>query len=160
MTYGNLKRLRKCGRDGLVAEPLQMSALAQVYETLDVNRASMGNSLSMTMAQLQAMVDTFPKDIILFGCPHGDHLAAAALCLRLSSTVLYVFYWGDRPGYTTYSPVVAVADAIYGYCQKLGFRILDVGTSTFDREPNFGLLEFKRGLGFTESLKLRMRKLL
>ena len=160
MTYGNLKRLRKCDREGLVAKPLPISALPLVYEALAINRANKGNSLSMTMTQLQTMADTFPQDIILFGCPHGNHLAAAALCLRLSPKVLYVFYWGDRPEYATYSPVVAVADAIYRYGQEKGYRLLDVGTSTLDREPNFGLLEFKRALGFTESLKLRMRKAL
>ena len=158
MSYGNLKRLRKCEREGLVAQPLPISVLPQVYETLAINRANKGNSLSMTMTQLQKMADTFPQDIIMFGCPHGDHLAAAAVCLRLSTEVLYVFYWGDRPEYGTHSPVVAVADAIYRHGQEKGYRVLDVGTSTLDREPNFGLLEFKRGLGFTESLKLRMRK--
>jgi len=53
---------------------------------------------------------------------------------------------------------VSVADAIYRYAQKIGFKVMDVGTSTIDFEVNFGLLEFKRGLGFAESLKLTMRK--
>jgi len=160
MTYGNLKRLRKCTREGLIAQPLQISALPQVYETLAINRTSKGNNLSMTMAQLKSMIEMFPNDVILFGCPHGDRLAAAALCLRLSPMVLYVFYWGDRPDYSSHSPVVALADAVYRYGQEQGFRIMDVGTSTIDRAPNFGLLEFKRGLGFNESLKLRVRKVL
>jgi hypothetical protein len=55
---------------------------------------------------------------------------------------------------------VTLADAIYRYGQVNGFRVMDVGTSTIDREVNSGLLEFKRGLGFSESLKLTMRKIL
>lgn len=160
MSYGNLKRLRKCNREGLVARQLPQSDLSQVYETLAINRASKGISMSMTLAQLQLMVETLPKNVILFGCSDGDHLAAAALCLRVSPAVLYVFYWGDRPDYASQSPVVAVADAIYHYGREQGYKILDVGTSTIDRMPNFGLLEFKRGLGFSESLKVRMRKML
>jgi predicted N-acyltransferase len=160
MSYGNLKRLRKCKRDGLIATQLPLSHLPLVYETLEINRAYKGNSLSMTLAQLQQMIDVFPEDVVLFGCPHGEHLASAALCLRISSAVLYVFYWGDRPEYATHSPVVAVADAIYEYAQEQDFKVMDVGTSTVDREPNFGLLEFKSGLGFSESLKLIMRKTL
>ncbi len=134
------------------------SNLSLVFETLAINRANKGYKMSMSMSQLQKIVDTFPKDIVLFGCPQGEHLASAAFCLRLSSEVLYVFYWGDRPEYATFSPVVSVADSIYRYGQAQGFKLLDVGTSTIDIEPNIGLLEFKRSLGFNESLKLVMRK--
>ena len=102
------------------------------------------------------MAQQLPEAFVLFGCRDGEQLAAAALCLRLSTEVLYVFYWGDRPGYAAQSPVVAVADAIYGYCRSHAIRLLDVGTSTVDREPNIGLIQFKRGLGFSESLKVRM----
>jgi hypothetical protein len=158
MSYGNQKRLLKCEREGLVARQLPLSKLSLVYETLAINRANKGYKMSMSMSQLQKIVDTFPKDIVLFGCPDGEHLASAAFCLRLSSEVLYVFYWGDRPEYATFSPVVSVADSIYRYGQTQGFKLLDVGTSTIDVEPNIGLLEFKRGLGFNESLKLVMRK--
>lgn len=160
VSYGNVKRFRKCQRDGLIAKQLPASELPQVYETLAINRASKGHSVSMTLSEIQTMVDTFPEDLCLFGCPHGDHLAAAAVCLRLSPYVLYVLYWGDRPEYASHSSVVTVADAIYRYGQSQGIKILDVGTSTLDSTPNLGLIEFKRGLGFSESLKVRMRKVL
>lgn len=160
MSHGNLKRLRKCEREGLTAQQLPASALGDVYDTLAANRAGKGHAMSMTLAQLQTMADTFPDAVLLFGCRDGERLAAAALCLRLSAAVLYVFYWGDQPGYAQWSPVVPVADAIYRYGQDHGVALLDVGTSTLDREPNFGLIQFKRGLGFTESLKVRMSKTL
>jgi hypothetical protein len=54
--------------------------------------------------------------------------------------------------------VVTLADAIYTHCQTQGTRLLDVGTSTVDRQPNFGLIQFKSGLGFSASLKLRMTR--
>lgn len=158
MTYGNQKRLRKCQREGLEAVQLPLSALPDVYEALAVNRESNGHTMSMTVAQLQTMAVTFPDAIVLFGIEDGDHLAASAVCLWLSSTVLYVLYWGDRPGYSSLSPVVSLANAIYAYCQAQGAELLDVGTSTVDLDPNFGLIQFKRGLGFTESLKIRMLK--
>jgi hypothetical protein len=158
MTYGNQKRLRKCQREGLVTEQLALSGLPKVYEALAANRKSKGHTMSMTLTQLQAMVESFPDAVVLFGNPDGDHLASSALCLRLSPIVLYVLYWGDRPGYASLSPVVSLASAIYEYCQAQGLQLLDAGTSTIDREPNFGLIRFKRGLGFTESLKVRMSK--
>ncbi len=158
MTYGNLKRLRKCQRDGLITEQMPLSSLADVYHTLAHNRARKNRTLSMTLAQIQTMADAFPSAVVLFGCRDGESLVASAICFRLSPTVLYVFYWGDLPGYESLSPVVAVADAIYSYCQTTDASLLDVGTSTMGDAPNLGLIQFKRGLGFTESIKVRMRK--
>lgn len=158
MSYGNQKRLRKCTREGLIAERLPISALTEVYETLAANRRSKGHVMSMTLAQLEEMVNVFPESIVLFGTRVNEGYAAAALCLRLSSTVLYVFYWGDYPGYNLFSPVVGIANIIYSYCNTEGIKILDVGTSTLDDVPNHGLIRFKRGLGFTESLKVHMKK--
>lgn len=158
MSYGNRKRLNKCAREGLVAEQLPLSRMTQVYETLAANRASKGYSMSMTAEQVAELAGMFPDRVVLFGVPHDDVLAAAALCLKLSSRILYVFYWGDRLGYSTASPVVALADRIYSYCGEHGIDLLDIGTATVDREPNHGLVQFKRGLGFSESLKLRMTK--
>lgn len=160
MTYGNLKRLRKCEREGLHAERLPLHDLEAVYEVIEANRLAKGHAMSMSLSQLQTMAERFPEAIVLFGSRDGLRLAAAALCLRLGDGVLYVFYWGDQPGYATLSPVVGIADAVYRYCQQEGLRLLDVGTSTVDHEPHHGLIQFKRGLGFTESLKLRLLKVI
>jgi hypothetical protein len=158
MTYGNLKRLRKGVREGLIAQPLVRTDLPEVYDTIAANRSSKGHEMSMTLSQLMAMVECFPEAVKLFGCRLGSELVAAAVCLQVEKGVLYVFYWGDRPGYSSLSPVVTLADAIYAHCQTEGIRLLDVGTSTVDREPNLGLIQFKNGLGFSASLKVRMTR--
>ncbi|MEF7616119.1 GNAT family N-acetyltransferase [Aquincola sp. MAHUQ-54] len=158
MSYGNVKRLRKCRKEGIEAGTLPPEALPEVYAVLAANRASKGHAMSMTLSQLQDMQARFPESMALFGCRAGAELAASALCLRVQPHVLYVFYWGDRPGYATLSPVVSVADAIYSYCQAEGIAQIDAGTSTIDREANHGLIQFKRGLGFSESLKVRMAR--
>jgi hypothetical protein len=156
MSYGNLKRMRKCAREGLVALSLQHKDLHEVYDTIAANRADKGHEMSMSLSQLQSMVEHFPDAVTLFGCRLGNDLVAAAVCLQVEEGVLYVFYWGDRPGYASLSPVVSLADAIYTDCQTRGIGLLDVGTSTVDRQPNFGLIQFKSGLGFSASLKVRM----
>jgi hypothetical protein len=158
MSYGNRKRLNKCLREGLAARELAASELRQVYDALAANRESKGYQLSMTLHQVQDMAERFSDRVVLFGVPTDCVLAAAALCLRLSKDILYVFYWGDRPGFATQSPVVAIAECIYRFCQTSGIRLLDVGTSTLDRVPNHGLIQFKGGLGFSECLKLRLAK--
>lgn len=160
LSYGNLKRLRKCRREGVVGRVLPDDALPAVFDTIAANRASKGHAMSMTLAQLAEMQARLPGVMRLYGAHAGDELAAAALCLRLSPAVLYVFYWGDRPGHAQLSPVVAVAEAIHADAQAHGVTLLDAGTSTVNHEPNHGLIQFKRALGFTESLKLRLARTL
>ena len=155
MSRGNAKRLRKCEREGLAARRLEPQALASVYEVLRANREARGYALSMSLQQLQQMQTLFPDRLLCFGCGDAARLAAGAVCLQLDARVLYVFYWGERPGFETHSPVVAVADAIYTHCRAAGLALLDVGTSTIGSEANTGLIAFKRHLGFEESLKLR-----
>jgi hypothetical protein len=160
MNYANLKRLRKGCREGLVAQELLEKDLPEVYDTIAVNRATKGIKMSMSLLQLEEMMESFPEAVKLFGCRVGGELVAAAVCIRVEDGVLYVFYWGDRPGYSSLSPVVTLADAIYAYCQNRGIRLLDVGISTVDSQPNFGLIQFKSGLGFSASLKVRMTRLI
>lgn len=160
MAYGNQKRLKKCRREALVAQEIGPSELPAVYSVLEENRSVKGNRLSMTLDQIETMRQVFPEAIKLFGCSDGNELVASAICIRVSADILYVFYWGDRPGYSAQSPVVAIADSIYAYCQDQHIALLDVGTSTLDQSPNHGLIQFKRGLGFSESLKVQMGKVL
>lgn len=158
MNYGNRKRLRKCERKGLIGRLLPSDALPVVFETIAINRASKGYDLSMSLPELQTMMDLFPERILLFGASSGEELAAAAVCMRVRHDVSYVFYWGDRPAYSSSSPVVALADAIYDHSRANGIRLLDVGTSSEGSHLNSGLVHFKRALGFSESIKLRMVK--
>jgi hypothetical protein len=158
MSYGNLKRLRKCERESVVAGLLPPEALPEVVDTLIANRSSKGHQLSMSLDALATMQSRFPGQMFLYGAQAGGEMAAAALCLRISQAVLYVFYWGDRPGYAQLSPVVTLADGIDRHARELGVEQLCVGTSTLDVEPNYGLLQFKRNLGFSESLKLQFTR--
>lgn len=156
--YGNLKRLRKCKQNLILSSKLTTDNLAEVYKVLETNRSQKGRVLSMSLVELEAMVKQFPQKVMLFGSVYKERLVAAAFCIRISEDVLYVFYWGDLAEFNKFSPIVSLAEAIYEYCQMIGIKILDLGTSTIDGVPNFGLFEFKRSLGCVESLKINMEK--
>jgi hypothetical protein len=158
VNYANRKRLNKCRRDGFEVSAVVAERLPDVYATIAENRASHGYPMTMGEEPLRQMQQLFPDAVQLYACEHQGQMAAAAICLQLSRDVLYVFYWGDRPGYSQHSPVVLIADCLYHSCQARGIGLLDVGTSTLDLQPNFGLIHFKRALGFDESLKFRLEK--
>ena len=157
--YGNVKRIRKTEREGFVCDQLDEQALPAVHALLAENRIRLGVTISMSLEQVRQMAALFPQRLHLFAVyrhASRQEMVAAALCLALSPQVLYVLYWGDGPDMRSYSPVAMLASHIYAFCAREGFAVLDVGISTLHEEPNFGLVNFKRNLGFTESLKLEM----
>ncbi len=157
--YGNVKRIRKTEREGFVCDQLDHHELPAVHILLAENRVRLGVTISMSLEQVRQMAALFPERLHLFAVYRDasrHEMVAAALCLALSPQVLYVLYWGDGPDMRSYSPVAMLASHIYSFCAREGFAVLDVGISTLHEEPNFGLVNFKRNLGFTESLKLEM----
>ena len=158
INYAKRQRLNKCRREGFEVSAVAAEGLPDVYATIAENRAARGYPMTMGEESLRQMQELFPDAVQLYACEHQGQMAAAAICLRLSPDVLYVFYWGDRPGYRQYNLVVLIADCLYQSCQTRGIGLLDGGTSTLDLQPNFGLIDFKRELGFSESLKFQLEK--
>ncbi|HEV8258521.1 MAG TPA: GNAT family N-acetyltransferase [Casimicrobiaceae bacterium] len=155
--YGNAKRIRKCLREGFVAEQIDPSTCEAAYRVVRDNRERRGYPVSMTAEQIKAMVKTFPGRLHFFAVypdSQKSRIVAAGICIAVSRYILYVFYWGDAADMGPYSPIALLASCIYEFCQQEGFQLLDAGTSTLAGEPNHGLINFKRNLGFSESLKL------
>lgn len=159
MQRNNQKKLRKCQREGfvfVVAETPEQQRAA--YDAVALNRSSKGYAISMTYEQVCRMQQLYPDRIHFFTVTHGSAVIAGAVCIAVSRDILYVFYWGDIPGFETFSPVVLLADGIYAFAQQRGFQLLDAGRSTDKSVPNTGLIRFKEKLGFEASLKLTFRK--
>jgi hypothetical protein len=157
--YGNVKRIKKCLREGFHAFELETSRFEEASEVIALNRLRRGYPISMTYDQIQEMVLTFPGRIVCFGIASDatkKKLVASSVCILINSKILYVFYWGDIAEMETLSPVAMLASHIYEYMQKNDYEMLDVGTSTINGEPVYGLVNFKRSLGFSESLKLTL----
>jgi len=156
--YNLRKRINKCTRDGMVARQMPLSECALVYDVIARNRAAKGFPMTMSCEAIQQMIDVFPDRLALFGVFAGDTLIASSICIDVRRGMLYVFYWGDLPGYEKFSPVSLIAQSIYDYAKAGGFRLMGVGTSTLNGVPNYGLVNFKREMGCVESLKLTFVK--
>jgi hypothetical protein len=157
MAPDHRRRRRLASEAGISAGTAPPDALPAIYAVLQENYATKGYGLSMSLEQLQLMQTMFPDRMQCFGCWAGDQLLAGAICFHVSPTVLYIFYWSARPRSSGNSMIV-LADAIHEYCRQREVPLLDAGISTLGSQPNEGLIAFKRQLGFTESLRLRMRK--
>jgi hypothetical protein len=159
MMRNNKKRLNKCIREGFVFEEVStVNDIAEVYQTLKENREGNGHKMSMSLDQIMDMYKVFKEKMYFFKGSQNGVCAVGGLCIKINPKVLYVFYWGDKPGYQQYSPVAFMANGIYEFARKNQFKMMDAGISTLNGEPNFGLITFKENLGFSTSLKLTYAK--
>lgn len=161
MSRGNLKRFRKCEREGWQFVQLPPERHGQAYQLIADNRRRRGHPLTMTHEGVIAMEKLFPGRVPYFGLVRDgnpDDMAASAICMRIDEHILYVFYWGDAADMQTLSPVVGLAAGIYEHCRHEGIRILDAGISTAQGIPNPGLMRFKHSLGFSESPRATLMK--
>ena len=74
---------------------------------------------------------------------------AATLHYRLLRHVESVQYWGDDAPDLDFSPMPQLAYEVMHRARTDGVRILDLGKSSIDGQPDEGLVQFKRGLGAT-----------
>ena len=158
ISYGNLKRIRKCIKSGVVADVQNLDMLPQIYEVISSNRIDKGYPMTLSIQELNRQVRLFPNRFQLFSVELNGVLMAGAIAIRLNVNSLYILYWGDLIKFRSYSPIVILCKSIYEYCLKNNISFLDVGTSTINREPNFGLMEFKSDLGFSPNLKFTLEK--
>jgi lipid II:glycine glycyltransferase (peptidoglycan interpeptide bridge formation enzyme) len=106
------------------------------------------------------MAEIFGDRIYGFGVFRRTEPAAAGITIRVSRHAVYVFCWADAAGFSGVSPIVLLAETIYEHARAEGAQWMDIGTSTNNLSPNYGLIHFKRNLGCEASLKLAYSKAL
>ena len=125
----------------------------EVYDVIVENRATKNFPVTMSYQAILEMLGAFPGQLQFFGAFKDGTMIASSICVKVSDSVLYVFYWGDRPGYEQFSPVTLLAQCIYEYAQSAGFKLIDFGTATRAGIPIYGLISFKKEIGCFPSPK-------
>lgn len=129
-----------------------------IYDFIQTSRVRKGYALSMSKEELAATIKTFPRAFRFFKVEHEGELAAACVALLVRSDILYAFYFDHLASFDNLSPVVTLVVGMQEYCSEAGIKLLDLGTSSRDVGPNFGLLAFKLRLGANPSSKLTFEK--
>ena len=158
ISHAEVKRLKRSRQEKLEFRILSTKMLDEIYSFILSCRKERGMSLSLTLPQLKSIIESCPDDFLLFGIFQGGKLIAASISVKVNKRILYDFYHAHPKSFDQLSPVVALVDGIYGYCQQNKFELLDLGTSAVDRQINFSLLNFKTQLGGQLSLKLTFEK--
>jgi len=129
------------------------------YSIIQQNRESKGYPLRMSWQQVKDTVELIMADFFLvYNENHSP--VASAIVFQVNESIVQVVYWGDFPGFTEMKPMNFLSFKVFEFYKNSGRKIVDIGPSTENSVPNYGLCEFKEGIGckmdpkFTFILKL------
>lgn len=126
--------------------------VARVYDVIQRNHKERGFPLRMTLEQVWQTVSKVVK-ADFFVLEHEGADVAAAQVFHVADDAVQIVYWGDIREYSALRPMNFLAFSLYCFYHAKGLRILDIGPSTENGFPNYGLCEFKENIGCSTSLK-------
>jgi hypothetical protein len=147
------KRLRKFKRAGFKVVQNPSPDMPEHYTLIADTRLRKGYPVSLRKEQFYEMVEHLKAFCKIFSIHDGATLVATAIVIEVSPDILYSFYVADHAAYRSYSPVVALYEAVYTYAQSHQYKILDYGIGTENGIENYTLSAFKRHIGGIPSHK-------
>jgi hypothetical protein len=150
--WHNARRNLKTGiKSELSFEKLDNNDGEKAYNIIAKNREQRGFPLRMKWAQIQQTISIISADFFIV--KKETTIIASAIVFHVSKDVVQIIYWGDLPDYSKLKTMNFLAYEIFKFYKETGVKVVDIGPSTEDSLPNFGLCEFKESIGCDLSLK-------
>ncbi len=125
--------------------------IARAYEVIRANRESKGYALQMSLESVLQTAGVVLAEFFVMSLDGAD--VAAAMVYPVTEGINQVIYWGDAPGYTDCRAMNYFTFKVFEHYYKKGLKVLDIGPSSVEGIPNYGLCSFKENLGCTVSLR-------
>lgn len=129
---------------------------SKAYDIIRQNREGKGYPLRMIKEQVMETIALVPAHMYVVSAGAED--IAAALIYDVTPTIAQVIYWGDIPGHSEKKSINFLSYQLLQIYHERGFEYLDIGPSTEDGQPNFGLCDFKDSIGCMRTAKVRFTK--
>ena len=124
------------------------------YNVIKKNRKERGFPLRMTWQQVKETTEIIESDFFLLR-NENDVEVASAIVFHVSDNIVQVIYWGDIPEFSIHRTMNFLSYKVFEYYKSRNVKIVDVGPSTEDSVPNYGLAEFKESIGCFVSPKYK-----
>ena len=123
----------------------------RAYHVIKQNRQERGFPLRMTLQNVLATRKIINADFFVMSYEGID--VAAAQVFHVAKDMAQVIYWGDLPQYSHLRTMNFFTYKVFEYYSQTSIQVLDIGPSTEDGVPNYGLCEFKENIGCEITLK-------
>lgn len=135
---------------------LAQSNAIRAYNVIAINRAAKQKPLRLSLNQVMEV--TAITEVNFFVVQHQGNDVAAAIVFKINDELAQVVYWGDNPQYAELRSMNFLTYKVFEYYASKGFKTLEIGISTENSVPNYGLCEFKESIGCSISLKYTFSK--
>ena len=122
------------------------------YKVISDNHKAKGYPMRMTFEAVIRTMNVVDADFFIVSC--AGEPAAAAIVFHVSDSIVQVIYWGDLPQYTSYRTMNFLSYNLVEYYHGKGIEIVDLGPSSENSLPNYGLCNFKESIGCKVYTKL------
>lgn len=130
-----------------------------VYEIICKNRQSHGYPLRMSWQQVFDTTRIIKSDFFIV---HDklENPIASAIVFHIAKNIVQVIYWGDIHEYSNLKTMNFLSFSVFEHYKKQGILTVDLGPSTENSAPNYGLAEFKESIGCMINPKYTFTKIL
>ncbi len=123
------------------------------FQIIIKNREAKGYPLHMSWQRVMETSKIIQTDFFL--ALSINHLAvASAVVFHIQTEIVQMIFWGDLPGANDLRVMNYLSFKLFEYYKLVGKKIIDIGPASSDSIPNYGLCEFKEGIGCEISTKL------
>lgn len=127
-----------------------------VYDIIKQNKETKNRQLSMTFEEILDMERLVKVDYLLVFF-EGQAICSSIVYIYFSG-IVQVIHWGDLPGFKNYYPMNFLAMNLFRLYTEDGFEFIDLGSSSKNSVPNYGLSNFKESIGCSTTLKFTFTK--
>lgn len=126
------------------------------YEVIRLNRLAKGYPLRMSLQQVLETIKKVKHEFFLV--KKDDINIASAMVYYVNEKVAQVVYWGNISNTEMYKPINFLSYELIKYYKEQGLSYLDIGISTEEGIPNYGLCSFKESIGCEWNSKIKWSK--
>lgn len=157
MHHNARKNYRIASRSGLILKECKTEdEKVKAYNIIKINRESKGYPLRMSEGQVLDTIKVVSAHMYIVSDSTGD--VASALIYDVAYNIAQVVYWGDIPGCQDKKVINFLAYELLNIYADRKFAFLDIGPSTEEGIPNYGLCDFKDSIGCDRTAKFKMYK--
>lgn len=127
------------------------------YDIIKRNKEARGFPLHMQWHHVEETSLLIESDFFLVRDVDNIPIASA-IVFHAAEKIVQIIYWGDLREYGASKPMNFLSYKLFNYYKAMGFRIVDLGPSTENSIPNYGLCEFKESIGCEIVSKLAFTK--
>lgn len=154
--YNAKKNLNISLKAGLTfKKAINNNDISIAYDIIAINRSSKGYPLRMNLDQILETIKIIKNDIFIVY--KENEPIASAFVFYINKNVVQVIYWGDKPGNSNFKPINFLAYQLVEFYLNLGLKYIDIGPSSKEGIPNYGLCDFKQSIGCETSNKFSFK---